>query len=180
MKKRLCLVVVALCLVFLSACGINNDNDIEYTPNATTEQADRYFETIAENDLINLSLTMAGTNDFKEEQDNYFNYLLAKITEVDENNDSEKYVMCLNVIKKCLKEPLTQANVISGFKALHFSIDSKLAQETIEYMKGEWYRLDKTSNAGMRVKVGYDEELGLHAKISALPKVLQHHSKSAI
>ena len=170
MKKKLIITVIAICMILLCACGADTDNELVYTPNATTEQADRLFDSNAENELINLSLTMAGNNDYKEEQNNYFNYLLAKITEIDEYNISDKYTMCLKVISKCLKEPLTQANVISGFKQLYFNIDTKLSQETMEYMKGEWLRVDKSGNAGMRVKVEYDEELGLNAKISALPE----------
>jgi hypothetical protein len=170
MKKKLILTVFALCMVLLCACGANTDSDILYTPDATTEQADRLFESKSENELIALSMTMAGNNDFKEEQNNYFNYLLAKITDIDTNNDSDKYTMCLNIIKKCLKEPLTQANVIAGFKQLYYNIDTKLSQETMEYMKGEWLRIDKTSNSGMKVRVDYDEELGLCARISALPE----------
>lgn len=170
MKKHVISVIIALCMILmLCACGSDND-ELIYTPNATTEQADRLFETNAENELINLSLTMAGNNDYKEEQNNYFNYLLAKIAEIDENNINDKYTLCLNVMKKCLKEPLTQANVISGFKQLYFNIDTKLSQETMEYMKGEWLRIDKTGNTGMKAKVEYDEELGLIAKISALPE----------
>ena len=170
MKKRLIFAALALCMLLLCACGANTDSDIAYTPNATTEQADRYFENNDENDLLALTLTMAGNNDYKEEQDNYFNYLLARITEIDTNNVSDKYTMCLNVIKRCLKEPLTQANVISGFKQLYFNIDTKLTQETMEYMKGEWLRIDKTGNSGMRVRVDYDEEYGFCGKISALPE----------
>ncbi len=170
MKKRLTFTVIALCMVLLCSCGTNTDTDITYTPNATTEQADHMFETNAENDLISLTLTIAGNNDYKEEQNNYFNYLLAKITEIDTNNISDKYPMCLNVIQKCLKEPITQAHVISSFKQLYFNIDTKLSQEAIEYMKGEWLRIDNTSNTGMKVKVDNDEEFGLCAKISALPE----------
>ncbi len=169
MKTKLILLVAILCIVF-SACGSNTDNELTYTPDGTTEQAERMFENNAVDDLVNLSRVMAGNNDYKDEQNNYFNYLLAKITEVDANNISDKYDICLNVMEACLDEPLTQAHIIYGFKALCLNIDTKLTEETKQYMLGEWLRIDKNNYAGMRVRVVNDEEFGFCSRISAIPE----------
>ena len=169
MKTKLILLVAILCIAF-SACGSGSGNELTYTPDGTTEQAERMFENNSAADLVNLSRVMAGNNDYKDEQNNYFNYLLAKITDIDTNNINDKYSLCLEVMDVCLDEPLTQAHVISGFKQLYFNIDTKLTEETKQYMLGEWLRIDRTSYAGMRVEVLEDEEFGFCSKITAIPE----------
>ena len=171
MKNKIILffAVIIMCLT-LAACGAGNDQGtLTYTPNSTTEQADSMFENGNTVDLQNLCEVMAGNNDHPEERDNFFNYILAKVVEFDTTDDQSKYSGCLEVIETCLNQPLTQAHVVSGLKQAYVNMDTKLTEQTKQYMTGKWRRIDNTIMSGMIVEVFDSEEFGFCSKVVALP-----------
>lgn len=173
MKSKISIIMIAVMLVcscVFTSCSDNNDEVIiTYTETDTIKKADGLFNDKEEDKLIDLCTEMALENKDSDTRENFLMYILAKATEIDEQNKEELYPLSLKAMKICMKQPVASSTITNGLRDIYRNIDGKLTELTKEFLKGKWVRTDNSSLSGMVVLVEESSEEGLIAKIISVP-----------
>jgi hypothetical protein len=173
MKTKISIIMIAVMLVcscVFTSCSDNNDEVIiTYTETDTIKKADGLFNNKEEEKLIDLCTEMALENKDSDTRENFLMYILAKATEIDEQNKEELYPLSLKAMKICMKQPVASSTITNGLRDIYKNIDGKLTELTKEFLKGKWVRTDNSSLSGMVVLVEESLEEGLIAKIISVP-----------
>ncbi len=166
--KNTIFTICAMVLCFaLCACTVSNTVTYNKTPSVT--YAESLYNDGDYNNFKQFCTTMSGNNDNKDERDNFFNYILTKATTVDSKNASDEYLQMLDIISACLELPLTQDYVVNGLKSVYNSIDSKLTEQSKDYLLGVWERADSSKLNGSKIEVYYNEDGALESRFIGLP-----------
>ncbi len=166
--KNIIFTICAVTLCFaLCACG--GDNTFSYNQTPSVTYAENLYNDGNYTQFKEFCDTMSGNNDDKEERDNFFNYVLIKAATVDSEETKDEYEGMLDIISACLELPLTQDYVVNGLKAVYNSIDTKLTEQSKEYLLGVWERADSTTLSGAKIEVYYNDDGLLESKFIGLP-----------
>ena len=154
----------------LLLCSCSNTFTVSYDTTNTIERAEKLYKEGNYTGYIDFCKTMAGNNDDKTDRDNFFNYVLVKFADIDQNNSEAEYEKALEILSACIKLPLTQDHVVNGLKATYNHIDSKLIKKSEQYLVGsKWKREDDTNLNDSEIEIYKDEEGNICSKIISLP-----------
>jgi len=161
---------IVICIIMsLLLCSCSNTFTVSYDTTNTIERAEKLYKEGNYTGYIDFCKTMAGNNDDKTDRDNFFNYVLVKFADIDQNNNEAEYEKALEILAACIKLPLTQEHIVSGLKATYNHIDSKLILKSQDYLIGRWQRDDTSNLNDAIIEVYRDENGNLASKLKSLP-----------